>query len=102
LLSSLFSSVGSLGDKLRVARLSWETQGLDEEIMEKPTQSTLDFLKAYGFSESFIYQFSNHFLEVFSGKRVSDFSSFFKYILGNFMMVKQLFQPMVCNKSLNR
>jgi len=85
LLTSLFSSVGTLSDKLRVARLSWETQGLDEEIMEKPTQSTLDFLKAYGFSESFIYQFFKPFFGgVFLENELATSASFFKYIFGKF------------------
>jgi phytoene dehydrogenase-like protein len=66
LLSSLFSSVGTFADKLRVARLSWEVQGLDEEIMERPTESTLAFLQAYGFSEKFISDFSSPSSEVFS------------------------------------
>ncbi|MDI9878745.1 NAD(P)/FAD-dependent oxidoreductase [Flectobacillus longus] len=85
LLASLFSSVGSLSDKLRVARLSWETQELDEEIMENPTQSTLDFLRAYGFSESFIYQFFKPFFGgVFLENELMTSASFFKYIFGKF------------------
>lgn len=85
LLTSLFSSVGTLSDKLRVARLSWETQGLDEEIMEKPTQSTLDFLKAYGFSEKFISEFFKPFFGgVFLENELATSASFFKYIFGKF------------------
>jgi phytoene dehydrogenase-like protein len=85
LLASLFSSVGSLSDKLRVARLSWETQGLDEEIMGNPSQSTLDFLRTYGFSESFIYQFFKPFFGgVFLENELTTSASFFKYILGKF------------------
>ncbi|MDI9867187.1 NAD(P)/FAD-dependent oxidoreductase [Flectobacillus sp. DC10W] len=85
LLASLFSSVGSLSDKLRVARLSWETQGLDEEIMGNPSQSTLDFLRTYGFSESFIYQFFKPFFGgVFLENELTTSASFFKYIFGKF------------------
>lgn len=85
LLTSLFSSVGSLSDKLRVARLSWETQGLDEEIMEHAAPSTLDFLKAYGFSESFIAQFFKPFFGgVFLENELQTSASFFKYIFGKF------------------
>lgn len=82
---TVFSSVGSLADKLRILRLIWDTQNLDEEIMTLPSESTLDFLGNYGFSEKFIHQFFMPFFGgVFLENELKTSASFFKYIFGKF------------------
>ncbi len=65
LFSTLFSSFGSLSDKLKIAQLGLMVKKKSiEEIFEIPDQSTQDFLIEYGFSERII---SNFFRPFFGG-----------------------------------
>ena len=62
-LQSLFAPVGSLGDKLRVARLRSRLLSLEpESVWEMPNQSTRAYLEAWGFSENMIASFFRPFL----------------------------------------
>lgn len=62
-LQSLFSPVGSLGDKLRVARLrSRVRQGTLEDQMRQPETTTLEMLEEAGFSRGMIEQFFRPYL----------------------------------------
>jgi phytoene dehydrogenase-like protein len=55
--------VGSLGDKLRVAKLRRDSRsGSLEELYQRPQSTTLERLQAYGFSEKMINEFFRPFL----------------------------------------
>ncbi|WP_026994435.1 NAD(P)/FAD-dependent oxidoreductase [Flectobacillus major] len=85
LFQSLFSKIGSLTDKLRILRLVIDTQNLSDEILTYQGISTIDFLRNYGFSESFIQQFFMPFFGgVFLENDLATSSSFFRYIFGKF------------------
>lgn len=59
---TLTSPVGTLGDRLRVARLFWENKIKGSGgIFTTKDVSTEDFLQAYGFSEGMIKQFFKPF-----------------------------------------
>jgi phytoene dehydrogenase-like protein len=65
ILSTVFSSVGTFADKLRVARLRWRvSQGSLEDLFRRPETSTLSALLAQGFSAAML---ENFFLPFFSG-----------------------------------
>ena len=62
LLKSAFSPVGSFFDKLRVAVLRQKVLDLEpEELLQRPDQSTEDYLKGLGFSEGMIDGFFRSF-----------------------------------------
>ncbi|MCE2930362.1 MAG: FAD-dependent oxidoreductase [Vampirovibrionales bacterium] len=62
LFTGLFSSIGTLKDKLLTLKLSLYAKGLDESaIFQMPEQPTLSFLQDYGFSETYIQQFFKPF-----------------------------------------
>ena len=65
LFSTLFSSVGSIGDKLKIVRLGnlLKKKSFDD-IFRASEVSTLQYLKDFGFSDSIIQQF---FIPFFSG-----------------------------------
>lgn len=64
LISSAFSSIGNLRDKIRVALLRFQTLGTSEQkIQRHPDQSTEMFLRNFGFSEKII----NGFFRCFYG-----------------------------------
>lgn len=61
--STAFSPVGTLGDKIRVAKLRRESsRGSLEELYTRPHESTLSRLGRLGFTERFIDQFFRPFL----------------------------------------
>ena len=61
-LTGLFSPIGTVKDKGLTLKLSLELKYLaDDAIFQRPEQSTLDFLRAYGFSETYIQQFFKPF-----------------------------------------
>ena len=85
ILSSLTSNVGSLADKLRVLRLVIDTENIQEEVFENQGNSTIDYLRDYGFSDNMIQQFFKPFFGgVFLENELSTSSNFFKYIFGKF------------------
>ncbi|MEA5140651.1 NAD(P)/FAD-dependent oxidoreductase [Arcicella rigui] len=85
LISSLFSSIGSLADKLRVLRLILETQEQNEEIFERKYESTIQYLKNYGVSDGMIESFFKPFFGgVFLENELTTSANFFKYIFGKF------------------
>lgn len=62
LLGMLFSSVGTISDKLKMARLRKEVMSLKvEEIFEKEDQSTYRYLRSFGFSKKIINRFFKPF-----------------------------------------
>ncbi len=62
LLTGLFSPIGTVKDKLLTLKLSLSVKGLNEsDIFQISEQPTLDFLRDYGFSETYIQQFFKPF-----------------------------------------
>lgn len=83
--SSLTSNVGTFADKIRVLRLIFDTNNVQEEAFENQGISTLNFLRNYGFSDNMIQQFFRPFFGgVFLENELSTSSNFFKYIFGKF------------------
>lgn len=80
-LGSAFSSVGSLGDKLRVARLRRRLLARPQEAcFEGPERSTEAELEALGFSEAFVDAFFRPFFGgVFLERSLSTTASLFRY-----------------------
>lgn len=65
LFPTLTSTAGTLADKWKVYQLNRELRGKDlDAVFDRKEQSTLDYLKAYGFSEKIIQSFFRPF---FSG-----------------------------------
>jgi protoporphyrinogen oxidase len=81
-----FSSVGSVPDKLRIARLISEIRSVpDEELLLQEATSTQDFLKTYGFSDKIINKFFRPFFGgVFLEEELATASSFFKFTFKQF------------------
>ncbi|MEJ2226339.1 MAG: NAD(P)/FAD-dependent oxidoreductase [Syntrophobacterales bacterium] len=81
LLSTILSPVGTLADKLRLARLRWQvSQGSIEDLLHRPETSTLAALRNQGFSDSMIERFCRPFysgvffdLELASSSRMFEF-----------------------------
>ncbi len=62
-LSSLVSPIGSLSDKMRIARLRLRvTRRPLENLFQSPDTSTIDFLREYGFSAKMVERFFRPFL----------------------------------------
>jgi len=84
---ALFSPVGSLFDKIKVLQLNLETQNAAEpdESNLKTNESTVSFLKNYGYSEKMINRFFKPFFRgVFLEKELATDSSFFKFLYNQF------------------
>lgn len=80
--ASLFAGVGSLGDKLKTAKLraDLKSEPLDG-LLEGPDRSTLEELRAHGFSESFIDGFFRPFLGgVFLERDLDTSARLFRYL----------------------
>ncbi len=83
--SSLTSNVGTFADKIRILRLILETGNVQEEVFEKKSISTIDYLRNYGFSDNMIQQFFRPFFGgVFLENELSTSANFFKYVFGKF------------------
>ena len=80
--ASLFASVGSLGDKLRTAKLRSDLKGAGlDSLLEGPDRSTLEELRAHGFSETFIDSFFRPFLGgVFLERELETSARLFRYL----------------------
>lgn len=85
IMSSMFSKVGSLTDKLRVLRMVMDTNNVQEEVFENEAISTLEYLQNYGFSDEMIYDFFKPFFGgVFLENDLLTSANFFKYTFGKF------------------
>ena len=85
LLSSLFSSISSFSDKIKILLLKYELSNYS--IIDDQTEdiSTFEFLKNRGFSEKIIELFFRPFFSgIFLEKRIETSSKFFKYVFSNF------------------
>jgi phytoene dehydrogenase-like protein len=81
-LSTLFSPIGTLADKLRVARLRRRvSQGSIEDLFRRPETSTLAVLKAQGFSDRMITSFFRPFFStVFFDRELASSSRMFEFV----------------------
>jgi phytoene dehydrogenase-like protein len=82
LFSTIFSPIGTVTDKLRVARLRWQvSQGSVEDLFRRPESSTIAALKAQGFSESMIERFFRPFFSgVFFDRKLASSSRMFEFV----------------------
>lgn len=82
LLATLLSPIGTLADKLRVARLRWRVcRGSIEDLFRRPETSTLAALKAQGFSDSMIERFFRPFFSgVFFDRELNASSRMFEFV----------------------
>ena len=82
---ALFSSVGSLFDKMKILQLNLETRNTVEPSNTNSDESTISFLKNYGYSERMIKRFFVPFFSgVFLEKDLETNSSFFKFLFSLF------------------
>ena len=85
---ALFSPVGGLFDKAKVLQLNLETRNAaepDDVSKQKSGESTAEFLKNYGYSETIINQFFKPFFGgVFLEKDLATDSAFFKFLYNQF------------------
>jgi phytoene dehydrogenase-like protein len=81
-LSTIFSSVGTFADKLRVARLRWRvSRGSLEDLFRRPETSTQAALKAQGFSDAMIERFFRPFFSgVFFDRELASSSRMFEFV----------------------
>lgn len=82
LLATLLSPVGTMADKLRVARLRWQvTRGTVADLFRQPETSTLAALQAQGFSDSMINRFFRPFFSgVFFDRDLAASSRMFAFV----------------------
>jgi len=85
-LPSIMNNIGELSDKLKIKalkdKLSHQTES---EIFSAPESSTMDYLKAYGFSAKFIQQFFKPFLGgIFLEPELETSSRFFEFVFKMF------------------
>ncbi|MDQ3129789.1 MAG: FAD-dependent oxidoreductase [Acidobacteriota bacterium] len=85
---ALFSPVGSLLDKAKVLQLNLETRNAaepDDAANRIPNESTISFLRNYGYSETIINRFFEPFFRgVFLEKELETSSKFFKFLYNQF------------------
>ena len=82
---SLFSSLSSFKDKLRVLSLIFDLSNYDIQKDKSEDMTTIDFLKKRKFSDKFIELFFNPFFAgIFLEKDLKTSSKFFKYVFSNF------------------
>jgi phytoene dehydrogenase-like protein len=80
--TTVFSPVGTLTDKLRVARLRWRvSKGSIEDLFRRPETSTLASLQGQGFSPSMIQRFFRPFFSgVFFDQELASSSRMFEFV----------------------
>lgn len=78
----LFSPVGNLSDKFKIYQLTKKLQKITlEEIFEEPSQTTLEFLKDFGFSDQIIGNFFRPFFRgIFLETKLETSSKMFKFV----------------------
>lgn len=85
-LGALFSPIGSLADKLRVARLRRRVlSGSLADLAARPERTTIDSLAAHGFSPAMIERFFRPFLGgVFLERELTTSSRMFEFVFRMF------------------
>lgn len=84
--SALFSPVGTLWDKIKIWQLHRGLQNMPrEQIFDGNAQSTLDFLRGYGFSEKIIERFFRPFFGgIFLENDLSTPATMFRFVFKMF------------------
>ena len=82
LFSTIFSPIGTLADKLRMARLRWRvSQSSLEDLFRRSETSTLGTLKSQGFSDTMIERFFRPFFSgVFFDQELASSSRMFEFV----------------------
>lgn len=85
---SLFADIGSLGDKLQIARLRQKVlEGSVEDIFRRPEKTTREYLQAFGFSEKMIERFFRPFFGgVYLENELTSSSRMFEFIFRMFSL----------------
>jgi phytoene dehydrogenase-like protein len=85
-LQLLFSSLGTLSDKLKLGKLNLELRKMTiEEIFQQPDMTTMEYLKKYGFSEKVLSNFLKPFFSgIFLEDQLSTSSRMFQFIFKMF------------------
>ncbi|WP_373522746.1 NAD(P)/FAD-dependent oxidoreductase [Aquiflexum sp.] len=86
--SMAFSSVGTFMDKIRIFKLTQSLKNKsDEEIFNEPDNTTLEFLRAYGFTERIIENFFMPFFRgIFLENELDTSSRMFKFVFKMFSL----------------
>ncbi|MGQ9921663.1 MAG: NAD(P)/FAD-dependent oxidoreductase [Desulfobacca sp.] len=82
LLATMLSPIGSMGDKIRIARLRYQVcRPPLAELFQQPETSTLTYLQAQGFSANIIERFFRPFYSgVFLEKELASSSRMFAFV----------------------
>ena len=85
--TALVSPIGTLKDKLLIAKLAAELQGQSPEaLLAQPSETTLAFLRRYGWSEQIINSFFRPFFGgVYLDRELSTASNFFSFVFQQFI-----------------
>ena len=85
LFTSLFSSISTFKDKIKILSLIAQLSNYDIQNDNSPDMQTIDFLKKKNFSDKFIELFFTPFFAgIFLEKDLQTSSKFFKYVFSNF------------------
>jgi protoporphyrinogen oxidase len=85
--TALASPIGTLKDKLLIAKLAAEVQGQSPEaLLAQPSETTLAFLRRYGWSEQIINNFFRPFFGgVYLDRELGTASNFFHFVFQQFV-----------------
>jgi len=85
--TALASPIGTLKDKLLIAKLAAELQGQSPEaLLAQPSETTLEFLRRYGWSEQIIDNFFRPFFGgVYLDRELGTASNFFSFVFQQFI-----------------
>lgn len=85
-LKTLFADIGSIGDKLRIARLRQQVMNASlKDIFQRPELTTEQYLKDFGFSDTIIERFFRPFFGgVYLEKELHTSSRMFEFIFRMF------------------
>ena len=84
--AALGSPIGTLKDKLLIAKFVAELQGKSpEQLLARPAETTLSFLRDYGWSEQIINNFFRPFFGgVYLDRELATASNFFSFVFQQF------------------
>ena len=85
--TALVSPIGTFSDKLLIAKLAAEVQGQSPEaLLARPSETTLAFLRRYGWSEQIINNFFRPFFGgVYLDRELGTASNFFRFVFQQFV-----------------
>ncbi len=84
---TLISNTSNFSDKLKIVKMIIQLYNYNLSKDLQKDSSTLNFLKEYGFSDKFIYNFFKPFFGgIFLEKELNTSSKFFKFVFSNFRL----------------